>query len=121
MDHCTAIDAVVRGGKLGRTYNVGGHNEMANLNVVHLLCDLVDEFLPGQGSRRELITFVTDRPGHDQRYAIDASRMSDELDWNPSVTFAEGLRASVRWYLDNEAWCAEVTGDQYAGERLGLK
>ncbi len=121
LDHCTAIDAVIRGGQLGRTYNIGGHNEMANIDVVHLLCDLVDELLPGQASRRELITFVTDRPGHDQRYAIDASRMSDELGWNPSVTFAEGLRASVRWYLDNEAWCAEVTGDQYDGERLGLK
>ncbi|MCK5379079.1 MAG: dTDP-glucose 4,6-dehydratase [Acidobacteria bacterium] len=121
IDHCTAIDAVIRRGQSGRTYNIGGHNEMANIDVVHLLCDLVDEFLPGQGSRRELITFVTDRPGHDQRYAIDASRMSDELGWNPSVTFAEGLRASVRWYLDNEAWCAEVTGDQYDGERLGLK
>ncbi len=121
LDHCTAIDAVIRGGRLGRTYNIGGHNEMANIDVVELLCDLVDEFLPGEGSRRELITFVTDRPGHDHRYAIDASRMSDELGWKPSVTFAEGLRASVRWYLDNEAWCAEVTTDQYDGERLGLK
>jgi len=121
LDHCTAIDAVIRGGEPGRTYNIGGHNEMANIDVVHLLCDLVDEFLPGGPSRRELITFVTDRPGHDQRYAIDASRMSDELDRKPSVTFAEGLRASVRWYLDNDGWCAEVTGDQYDGERLGLK
>lgn len=121
IDHCTAIDAVVRRGALGRTYNVGGHNEMANIDVVHLLCDLVDEFMPGQSSRRDLITFVTDRPGHDQRYAIDASRMSNELNWNPSVTFAEGLRASVKWYLDNPAWCAEVTGDQYDGGRLGLK
>lgn len=121
IDHCTAIDAVIRQGRLGHTYNIGGHNEMANIDVVELLCDLVDEFLPDEKPRRELITFVTDRPGHDQRYAIDASRMSDELGWMPSVTFAEGLRASVRWYLDNEPWCSEVTGDQYDGERLGLK
>jgi dTDP-glucose 4,6-dehydratase len=121
VDHCTAIDAVIRDGRLGQTYNIGGHNEMRNIDVVELLCDLIDEMRPADRSRRELITFVTDRPGHDQRYAIDASRMSDELDWRPAVTFAEGLRESVRWYLENQSWCDEVTRDQYDGQRLGLK
>ncbi len=121
LDHCVAIDAVIRRGAPGRTYNVGGHNEMANLEVVRLLCDLVDEFVPGGPSRRELITFVTDRPGHDLRYAIDASRMERELDWKPSVTFAEGLGETVRWYLDHRSWCDEVTADRYDGERLGLR
>ncbi len=121
IDHCTAIDAVVRGGRLGQTYNVGGHNEVRNIDVVELLCDLVDEMRPADRPRRELITFVADRPGHDQRYAIDASRMSDELDWRPAKTFAEGLRESVAWYLQNQSWCDEVTRDQYDGQRLGLK
>ena len=120
VDHCTAIDQVIRRGQLGRTYNIGGHNEMKNLDVVQLLCDLVDELRPGATSRRELITFVTDRPGHDLRYAIDASRMADELEWTPSVTFAEGLRATVGWYLDNESWCTEVTQATDASRRLGL-
>jgi dTDP-glucose 4,6-dehydratase len=120
VDHCSAIDQVIRRGHLGRTYNIGGHNEMKNLDVVQLLCDLVDDLRPGAASRRELITFVTDRPGHDQRYAIDASRMADELGWRPSVTFAEGLRATVQWYLDNEAWCTEVTQATDASRRLGL-
>ncbi len=121
-DHCRAIDVVVRRGQNGRTYNVGGHNEKTNLEVVHTICDLVDEFVPRpDGScRRDLVSFVTDRPGHDQRYAIDASRIETELGWTPDHDFAGGLRATVQWYLANQAWCAEVTADRYDGSRLGL-
>ncbi len=122
-DHCRAIDLIVRRGENGRTYNIGGHNEMTNLEVVHAICDLVDEFLPRPdgSSRRDLVSFVTDRPGHDQRYAIDASRMENELDWTPEYDFAGGLRSTVEWYLANQAWCDEVTADRYDGARLGLK
>jgi len=121
-DHCRAIDRVVREGRIGRTYNVGGRTERTNLEIVHAICDLVDEFVPGaeDGNRRELVTFVADRPGHDQRYAIDASRIESELGWTPDHTLEEGLRATVEWYLANQAWCKEVSADRYAGERLGL-
>ena len=121
-DHCRALDLVVRQGVSGRTYNVGGSNELTNLEVVHTLCDLVDELRPADNgtSRRDLVTFVADRPGHDQRYAIDTDRIASEIGWTPDHNFADGLRATVRWYLENEAWCGEVTGDRYGGERLGL-
>jgi dTDP-glucose 4,6-dehydratase len=121
-DHCRALHAVVRRGEPGRTYNVGGCSEMTNLEVVHLLCDLVDEMRPTESirSRRELITFVTDRPGHDRRYAIDAGRIERELGWRPAVSFAEGLRHTVAWYLDHADWCREVTAERYDGARLGL-
>ena len=121
-DHCRAIDLIVRRGEDGRTYNIGGHNEKTNLEVVHAICDLVDEFVPRSdgSSRRDLVSFVTDRPGHDQRYAIDASRIDDELGWRPDHDFNAGLRTTVEWYLANQAWCDEVTNDRYAGERLGL-
>jgi len=119
IDHCQAIAEVVRRGRPGRTYNIGGHNEMKNLEVVEILCDTVDEFIPAETPRRELITFVKDRPGHDQRYAIDAGRIERELGWKPAVDFAKGLRETVRWYLDNEAWCRAVTEENYGGERLG--
>jgi len=121
-DHCRALDLVIRSGAPGRTYNVGGRNERSNLEVVHAICDLVDELRPhpGGGSRRDLIEFVTDRPGHDLRYAIDADRISTELGWTPHFDFDSGLRATVEWYLENEAWCEEVTTDSYDGGRLGL-
>jgi dTDP-glucose 4,6-dehydratase len=121
-DHCSALDTIIRKGRVGRTYNVGGHCERRNIEVVELICDLVDELRPrpGADSRRQLISFVTDRPGHDRRYAIDASRISDELGWRPDHSFEEGLRETVAWYLDNRAWCDEVTRDRYDGGRLGL-
>ena len=119
-DHCEAIATVVRSGRLGRTYNVGGHNEMTNLEVVEMVCDLVDELRPGTLRRRDLITFVKDRPGHDRRYAIDARRIADELGFRPRHTFAQGLASTVRWYLDHGDWCTAVTGDRYQGQRLGL-
>lgn len=121
-DHCRAIDAVVRRGAVGRTYNVGGRNEVRNLEVVHAVCDLVDELRPRPDGtrRRDLVTFVADRPGHDRRYAIDAGKIERELGWTPDHAFTEGLRATVRWYLEHEAWCDAVTRDRYDGGRLGL-
>ncbi len=121
-DHCRALETVVRRGVPGRTYNVGGSCESTNLAVVELLCDLLDEARPrpGGGSHRELITFVADRPGHDLRYAIDASRIQHELGWSAEVGLEAGLGETVRWYLDHQDWCSEVTGDRYDGERLGL-
>lgn len=121
-DHCEALDLVVRHGRPGRTYNVGGHNERTNLDVVHALCDIMDEISPRAegGSHRELIDFVPDRPGHDLRYAIDSDRITTELGWQPALDFDSGLRATVEWYLDNQAWCEEVMKDRYGGERLGL-
>jgi dTDP-glucose 4,6-dehydratase len=121
-DHCEAVDRIVRLGETGRTYNVGGRTERTNLEVVHLICDLVDELdpSPGGGSRRELVTFVADRPGHDRRYAIDADRIERELDWRPRHSFEQGLRETVAWYLEHGSWCDEVTRDRYDGGRLGL-
>jgi dTDP-glucose 4,6-dehydratase len=121
-DHCRALDLVVRSGRPGRTYNVGGGAEHTNLEVVHAICDLVDELRPSPdgGSRRRLVEFVADRPGHDLRYAIDAGRIRSELGWAPSFSFVDGLRATVSWYLDNTDWCDEVTRDRYDGSRLGL-
>jgi dTDP-glucose 4,6-dehydratase len=121
-DHCRALELVVRRGRSGRTYNIGGEAERSNLEVVHAICDLVDELRPGPAgsSRRRLVEFVADRPGHDLRYAIDPGRIRDELGWRPSFSFDDGLRATVRWYLDNSGWCDEVTRDRYDGSRLGL-
>jgi dTDP-glucose 4,6-dehydratase len=119
-DHCRAIERVLEAGQPGRVYNVGGNAEMANLDVVHLLCDLLDEREPGQRPRRELIEYVTDRPGHDRRYAIDASRIRDELGWEPSVDFAEGLADTVDWYLANRDWWQRIRDGRYRSERLGI-
>lgn len=113
-DHARAIDTIYQTGVLGETYNIGGHNEWKNIDLVELLCDVMDEEL-GQpaGESRKLITFVKDRQGHDRRYAIDATKIADELGWTPSVTFQEGLRASVKWYLENEEWLNNVTSGAY--------
>ncbi len=120
-DHCDAILAVLRGGAPGATYNVGGNAERTNLEMVHALCDLLDELAPApDGARRRLITHVADRPGHDRRYAIDASKIRDELRWRPAHTFSDGLRATVRWYLDHRAWCDDIHSRVYRRERIGL-
>jgi len=118
-DHCRAIQRVLEAGEPGRVYNVGGNAEMANLDVVHLLCDLLDERAPGERPRRDLIEFVTDRPGHDRRYAVDAGRIHDELGWEPSVDFAEGLADTVDWYLANRDWWQRIRDGRYRSERLG--
>ncbi len=122
LDHCEAVHLVLCRGRLGCTYNVGGSSEQPNLDVVHRICDLVDELRPRPdgSSRRDLVEFVADRPGHDLRYAIDATRIRTELGWRPAHSFASGLRETVSWYLEHGAWCREVTRDRYGGERLGL-
>jgi dTDP-glucose 4,6-dehydratase len=122
-DHCRAIDLVVRRGEPGAVYNIGGRSEQPNLEVVHRICDLLDELAPrpGPGSRRELITFVTDRPGHDRRYAIDPTRIEHDLAWHPQEDFASGMRRTVRWYLEHGEWVEEIRSGRYRGERLGLK
>jgi dTDP-glucose 4,6-dehydratase len=118
-DHCRAILAVLRRGRPGETYNVGGHNERTNLEVVKTICALLDELVPG--SRHEsLITFVADRPGHDRRYAIDAGKIERELGWRPEETLETGMEKTVRWYLGNRGWCEAVLSRGYRGERLGL-
>ena len=108
-DHAGALWTVLQAGKLGETYNIGGHNEWANINIVRLICDTIDEFAPQLGGNsRQLITFVTDRPGHDRRYAIDAGRIQRELGWVPAHQFEQGIRETIRWYLDNQTWVQAV-------------
>jgi dTDP-glucose 4,6-dehydratase len=121
-DHCRAIHSVLEQGTIGEVYNIGGESERTNLQVVQTICDIVDELaepLP-KGSRRELITFVKDRPGHDQRYAIDCGKIKSQLGWQPLKTFESGLRETIAWYLKNDEWIAEAAGNKYKGERLGL-
>ncbi|WP_339525317.1 dTDP-glucose 4,6-dehydratase [Pseudomonas sp. EA_35y_Pfl2_R111] len=119
-DHARALSKVVTEGKVGETYNIGGHNEQKNLHVVESICALLDELAPRQsGSYKEQISFVSDRPGHDLRYAIDASKIERELGWTPTETFASGLRKTVQWYLDNLHWCRRVQDGSYQRERLG--
>ena len=134
-DHCEALSLVIQKGQLGETYNIGGNNEKRNIDLVHLLCEILDELSPrastlesgagGQGHApiatrySELITYVTDRPGHDMRYAIDASKIKRELGWTPKQDHASGFRKTVQWYLDNDAWCQEILSGTYKLERQG--
>ncbi|AHG90003.1 dTDP-glucose 4,6-dehydratase [Gemmatirosa kalamazoonensis] len=121
-DHAAALVAVLERGRPGETYAIGGRSERRNLDVVHAVCDLVDELRPDArfGSRRALVTFVDDRPGHDLRYAIDPSKIERELGWRASVSFEDGLRRTVAWYIDNAWWWTRVRSGVYRGERLGL-
>lgn len=118
-DHAKALVKVVTEGEVGETYNIGGHNEKANLEVVETLCDLLQEMVPAERAYRDLITFVQDRPGHDLRYAIDASKIDRELGWRPEETFETGLRKTVQWYLANQSWWQRVQDGSYQGQRLG--
>jgi dTDP-glucose 4,6-dehydratase len=118
-DHADALLLVLQKGKVGRSYNIGGENERRNIDLVRTICALLDEMAPKATPYADQISFVTDRPGHDARYAIDPSRIRDELGWRPSVTVEEGLRRTVRWYLDNEAWWRPLLTRQGVGERLG--
>ena len=115
MDHCSAIRQVLEAGVLGETYNVGGWNEKTNLAIVHNVCALLDELRPQQDGKKycEQVAFVTDRPGHDQRYAIDARKIERELGWKPAETFETGIRKTVQWYLDNQDWMANVQSGAY--------
>jgi dTDP-glucose 4,6-dehydratase len=125
-DHCAAIRRVLAAGRLGETYNIGGKSEMRNLEVVHAVCAVLDQLRPGPRSYAEQIRFVTDRPGHDRRYAIDPRKIEGELDWRPAQSFAAGIRLTVQWYLDNAAWTERVRSGGYRdwieknyGQRLG--
>lgn len=121
-DHARALMDVLMRGKPGESYNIGGNAERTNLDVVHAICDLVDQHFPRHGNRtrRELVTFVADRPGHDLRYAIDASKITRELGWRPRESFESGLSKTVDWYIGNEAWWGPIRGTRYSGQRLGL-
>jgi dTDP-glucose 4,6-dehydratase len=120
-DHATALIKVLTQGAVGESYNIGGNQERTNLAVVEAICDALDERRPldGGGNRRDLITFVTDRPGHDRRYAIDASKIERELGWTPQESFDSGLAKTIEWYLDNEWWWGPIRSGKYGGERLG--
>ena len=123
-DHARALYKVVIEGKVGETYNIGGHNEKRNIEVVETICSLLEELAPdkpvGITAYKELITFVTDRPGHDHRYAIDASKIENDLGWKPKETFETGLRKTVQWYLNNREWCQHVQDGSYQRQRLGV-
>nr|MBP9847595.1 GDP-mannose 4,6-dehydratase [Saprospiraceae bacterium] len=114
IDHATAIDAAFHNGKVGDTYNIGGFNEWKNIDLVKLLCSIMDSKLDRtQGESEQLITYIKDRPGHDRRYAIDATKINKELGWYPSVTFEEGLEKTIDWYLTNSEWLEHVTSGDY--------
>jgi dTDP-glucose 4,6-dehydratase len=119
-DHCAGLLLVLEKGRPGEKYNVGGGNERTNLEIVDLICDTVDALRPGPTSRRALKTFVPDRPGHDRRYAIDATKIRRELGWAPKHTFETGLRDTVQWYLDHRDWCEQIQAGRYDRQRLGL-
>ncbi|USD38663.1 dTDP-glucose 4,6-dehydratase [Ferrimonas sp. SCSIO 43195] len=122
-DHASALYQVLTKGNVGETYNIGGHNEKKNIDVVTAICDILDELVPnkldGMSSYKELIKFVEDRPGHDLRYAIDATKISNELNWQPSETFETGLRKTVIWFLNNESWWKRILNGSYNTTRLG--
>tara|TARA_R110002073_G_scaffold87564_25_gene208006 strand:- start:3971 stop:5008 length:1038 start_codon:yes stop_codon:yes gene_type:complete len=120
-DHAQALLLVLQKGAVGRSYNIGGENEARNIDLVRLICAALDDLRPAARPHADLITFVADRPGHDLRYAIDPSRIREELGWRPSVTLEEGLRRTVRWYLDNEAWWRPLLARAGVGQRLGTR
>ena len=118
-DHAEALYQVLTRGRLGETYNVGGNNERKNIELVRGLCQMMDDLAPGPHAYEQLISFVADRPGHDMRYAIDATKIRDELGWEPKEDFLSGFRKTVQWYLGNQEWCKRILSDEYKIERLG--
>jgi dTDP-glucose 4,6-dehydratase len=122
-DHCQALHLAAHRGEPGETYNVGGKNERTTLGIAHTICDVLDRKFPRKngGSYRELVTFVTDRPGHDRRYAIDPSKIGKELGWQPTTPFEQGIEKTVDWYLDHRGWCERIHDGVYQRERLGLR
>jgi len=122
-DHCDAIYEVLQHGKIGDTYNIGGHNEIRNINIVNTICSILDELNPRSNNQSysELITYVKDRPGHDFRYAIDASKIKTDLGWTPKETFKTGIRKTIQWYLDHEDWWRKIQDGTYNQERLGSR
>ena len=119
-DHVRALVTVSEKGAPGASYNIGAENELSNLAIVELICDIIDEIRPGNTAKRDQIQFVEDRPGHDFRYAIDNTKIKNELGWQPMISFNDGLRGTVKWYLENQEWCDAVSENSYDGERLGL-
>lgn len=120
-DHARALHTVITQGKIGQTYNIGGHNERQNIQVVKQICKILDELQPADRPYDELITHVTDRPGHDRRYAIDSSKMQNQLGWTPRETFETGIRKTIQWYLDNQVWWQNVLSGSYKLQRIGEK
>ena len=121
-DHCDAIYTVLKRGKLGETYNIGGNNEIRNIDIVKTICEKMNELAPrtGNGKYEDLISYVTDRPGHDFRYAIDSSKIRDELGWQLKEDFASGIEKTIQWYLENEPWWKAIQNNNYQQERLGV-
>ncbi|MBC8308579.1 MAG: GDP-mannose 4,6-dehydratase [Pelagibacterales bacterium] len=120
-DHCDAIYAVLQNGKIGDTYNIGGNNEIQNIEIVSTICTIMDELKPRNNGQRydQLITYVKDRPGHDFRYAIDASKIKNKLNWEPIESFETGIKKTIEWYLKNEEWWKDIQNSKYKQERLG--
>ena len=122
LDHCEALQLVLESGAIGETYNIGGANEIKNLNVVEIICDVLDRCLPNRNKKsyKELITFVQDRPGHDFRYAIDATKINSQLGWFPKESFESGLEKTILWYINNVDWWKSILDNTYNQERLGI-
>ena len=121
-DHCIALETIFSKGKVGETYNIGGSNEIKNIDIVKIICDIMDELKPSKnGSYRNLITFVDDRPGHDKRYAVDSSKLQNTLKWEPKESFQSGIKKTIEWYLNNEKWWRKIQRNNYNQQRLGLK
>ena len=119
-DHCNAIKTVYENGRIGETYNIGGNNEIKNIDIVNSICDILDELKPSnRGKYRNLITFVNDRPGHDFRYAINAKKIQKNLGWYPAESFSTGIKKTIEWYLQNEEWWKNIQDKKYNQERLG--